>query len=60
MQRLMLQEVIPSKDRGPLAFRSPSGWCVVRSFKSTTCNRVLVKDAVSGNISPIVLVSQMK
>ena len=50
------QEVIPSKDGGPFAFRSPLGWCVVEPLtkgtkKSITCNRVLVKDAVSGNIA---------
>ena len=51
------QEIIPSKDGGPFAFRSPLGWCVVGPLtkstkKSITCNRVLVKDAVSGNIAP--------
>ena len=51
------QEVIPSKDGGPFAFRSPLGWCVVGPLtkstkKSITCNRVLVKDPVSGNIAP--------
>ena len=50
------QEVIPSKDGGPFAFRSPFGWCVIGPLakgtkKSTTSNQVLVKDAVSGNIA---------
>ena len=50
------QEVIPSKDGGLFAFRSPLGWCVVGSLtkgtkKPITCNQVLVKDAVSGNLS---------
>ena len=51
------QEIIPSKDGGPFAFRSSLGWCVVGPLiksakKSITCNQVLVKDAVSGNIAP--------
>ena len=50
------QEIIPSKNGGPFTFRSPLGWCVVGPLtkspkKSITCNRVLVKDAVSGNIA---------
>ena len=54
---LELQEVVPNKDGGPFAFRSPLGWCVVGPLtkstkKSVTCNRVLVKDAVSGNMAP--------
>ena len=37
------QEVIPSKDGGPFAFKSPLGWCVVGPLtkvtkKSITCN----------------------
>ena len=37
------QEVIPSKDGGPFAFRYPLGWCVEEPFtkstkKSITCN----------------------
>ena len=48
------QEVIPSKDGGPFAFRSPLVWCFVGSLtkgtkRSITCNLVLVKGAVSGN-----------
>ena len=50
------QEVIPSKDEGPFAFRSPLGCCVVGPLtkgtkNSLACNRMLVKDAVSGNIA---------
>ena len=50
------EEVIPSKDGGPFAFRYPLGWCVVGPLtkdtkKTIICNQILVKDAVSGNIA---------
>ena len=53
---LELQEVIPIKDGGSFAFRSPLGWFVVGPFtkgtkKSTACNQVIVKKAVSRNIA---------
>ena len=51
------QELMPSEDGGPFAFRSPLGCCVVGPLtkstkKSITRNQALVKDAVSGNIAP--------
>ena len=41
----------------PLAFRTPSGWCVVEVLtkfgkeSSISCNQIVVQDAATGNIA---------
>ena len=50
------QEVIPSKDGGPFAYKSPLGWCVVGPLvknakkSSIPCNRIVVQDIASGKM----------
>ena len=51
------QEVIPSKEKGPFAYKSPLGWCVVgplvKAAKkgSISCNRIVVQDVTSGKMA---------
>ena len=50
------QEVIPSKNGGPFAFRTTLGWCVVGPLakpskrNSISCHQLIVQDAISGTI----------
>ena len=50
------QEVIPSKDGGPFACKSPLGWCVVEPLVkdakkgSIPCNRIEVQDVACGKM----------
>ena len=50
------QEVIPSKDGGPFAYKSPLGWCVVEPLVkdakkgSIPCNRIEVQDVACGKM----------
>ena len=52
------QEVIPSKNGGPFAFRTTLGWHVVGPLaklskeNSVSCPRIIVQDAISGAILP--------
>ena len=52
------QEVIPSKNGGPFAFRTTLGWCVVGLLaklsekNSMLCHQIIVQDALSGAILP--------
>ena len=54
---LELQKVIPSKDGGPFAYKSPFDWCVVRPLVkdakkgSISCNRIVVQDVTSGKMA---------
>ena len=51
------EEVLPSKDSGPFAFRTPLAWCVVgllcaywakvRKESSSTCSQTVVQDTGS-------------
>ena len=51
------QEVIPSSNGGPFAFKTILGWCIVgpltkmETTSTIKCNRIIVKDATTGNIS---------
>ena len=51
------QEVIPSKDGGPFAYKSPLGWCVVGPLVkdakkgSISCNRIVVQDVTYGKMA---------
>ena len=57
------EEVIPSKDEGPFAYRSPLGWCVVGPLVkdakkgSISCNRIVAQDVTSGITNEIKDVS---
>ena len=50
-------EVIPSKDGGPFAYKSPLGWFVLEPLVkdgkkgSLSCNRIVVQDVTSGKIA---------
>ena len=49
------QDVIPSKNSGPFAFRTTLGWCVVGLLEkpiknSISCHHIIVQDAISGAI----------
>ena len=52
------QEVMPSKNGGPFAFRTTLGWCVVGLLaklsekNSMSCHQIIVQDALSGAILP--------
>ena len=51
------QEVIPSKNGGPFAYKSPLGWCVVGPLVKDakkgfiSCNRIVVQDVTSGKMA---------
>ena len=51
------EEVLPSKDSEPFAFRTPLGWFVVGLFtkfrkeSSICCNQIVVQDAATGKIA---------
>ena len=51
------QEVIPSKDEGPFAYKPPLSWCVVGPLvkdgkkSSIRCNRIVVQDVTSRKIA---------
>ena len=51
------EEVLPSKDDGSFAFRTPLGRCVVGLLtkfgkeSSISCNRIVVQDAATGKIA---------
>ena len=57
LKALEPEEVLPSKDSEPLAFRTTSGWCVVgvltkfRKESSISCNRIVKQDAATGKIA---------
>ena len=50
------EEVLPSTEGGPIAFRTPSAWCVVGLLtkfgkeSSISCNQIVVQDAATGKI----------
>ena len=56
LKALEPEEVLPSKDSEPLAFRTTLGWCVVgvltkfRKKSSISCNRIVKQDAATGKI----------
>ena len=51
------EEVLPSKDGGPFAFRTPLRWCVVGLLvkfgreNSISSNRIVVQGAATGKIA---------
>ena len=50
------QEVIPSKNGGPFAFKTAMGWCIVGPLakpskkNSISCHQIIVQDVISGAI----------
>ena len=53
----MPEEVLPSKNGGPFAFRTPLGWCVVGLLtklgreSSISCNGIVVQDAATRKVA---------
>ena len=53
LKALEPEEVLPTKDGGPFAFRTPLGWCVVELLtklgreSSVSCNWIVVKDPLT-------------
>ena len=52
------KKVLPSKDSGPFAFRTPLGWCVIGLLtklgkeSSIPCNQIVVQDAATRKMVP--------
>ena len=57
MKALEPLEIISSRNDGPHAYRTKLGWCIVgpivnkSSNKSVKCNRMAVKDVISGKVA---------